>query len=531
MKRRTGFVFGLLIICFIVLITRVGTLSLNEQVLRVGQTQGNKRLTVSTARGTIYDRNGERLVNDQNVYKAALMPEQDLLSAIRAAISSEEYLQLLNKAKERLPLSVKLEKAVEDRDGLQVFRVPERNNSAVGIHLIGYLDGAGDGASGMEKAYESLLNKYTGELTMTFPVDGAGQWRSDEEMRVENTLSNSIGGVQLTLDKNLQLTVDEVANRMIEKGAVVVSNPNGEILAMSSRPTFDPQNIDEALLNEDGSLVNRALSGYDCGSVFKIVTAAAALEYGISENQGYLCEGKQQVGNTLFHCHNRQGHGLVGMNDAFAKSCNLYFIQLAQEVGGDRLLKMAEKLGLYDEIVLADGLVVPGAILPTSEELQTPATLANLSFGQGKLLVSPLHIARMTAIFTANGTLPRVRAVLGTVSVEGKLTLDEDREGETVLSATNTNKMKYMMEQVVEIGTGSAANSQYYTTAGKTGTAETGQLDENGVPITQSWFTGYFPADDPEYVVTVLVEDAGNSEFTAAQVFCEISNNLKRVGK
>ncbi len=494
----------------------------------MGQSQGAKTLTVSTVRGTIYDRNGKNLVNDDYGYVAALMPEHASLTAIKPAVSQDVYRQLLDKAKDRLPLSVKLNNAVTASDGVQVFRVPIRYQPNLCSHLIGYLDGSGKGVSGIEKAFESVLSNNTGKLTVTFPVNGAGDWLSEEQNAVKDTTAISRGGVMLTINKEIQQMVDTVADNTISKGAVVVLNSNGDILALTSRPDFDPENVEEALQSEDSPLINRTLSGYDCGSVFKIVTTAAALEYGISENQGYLCEGSLTVENTTFHCHNRQGHGLMNMEQAFAQSCNLYYIQLAYAVGGERLLQMAEILGLNDTVILAEGLVANPAVLPTAEALQTPAALANLSFGQGNLLVSPLHIARMTALFTANGTLPKIRAVMGTVSQDGTLTENEVGAGETVISAANTQKLCRMMEQVVLTGTGSAANPGYTTAAGKTGTAETGQLDENGVPITQSWFTGYFPADNPRYIVTVLVEDAGNSQYTAAEVFCEISNKLEQ---
>ena len=518
----------MIVVCLAFCLIRIGTLALDEQVLAVGQTQGSKSLTVVQVRGTIYDRNGEALVNDEYEYIATLMPEQSLLSTVKTAVTDEAYRLLLDKAKERMPLSVKLNKRIVQTEGLQVFRVPKRYNGTAG-HLIGHLDGNGNGVSGIEKAYESVLSQYSGELTVTYPVNGAGDRLDSEESYVKDTTANGKGGVMLTLEKKVQQTVGEAANAMINKGAVVVLNPKGEMLALSSCPAYDPDRVDASLEDEDGPLINRALSGYDCGSVFKIVTAAAALEYGISENQGYVCNGEMPVGNTLFHCHHRQGHGLVGMEEAFAKSCNLYFIQLAQTIGGDRLLEMAEKLGLGETIRLADGVTAASALLPTEEALQTPATLANLSFGQGELLVSPLHVARMTAVFTANGTLPSVCAVRGVVSEDGEVTDTEPGgEGETVLSAANTQVICRMLECVVESGTGSAAQPLYTTAAGKTGTAETGQLDENGVPVTQSWFTGYYPAEDPRYIITVLVEDAGNSEYTAAEVFCEISNKLEQ---
>lgn len=529
MKWRTGFIFGLLMVSFAAVLIRIGLLITDEQIQTVGSTQGARSVSASVVRGTIYDRNGEKLVNNEYRYVAVLMPEQRLLSAIRSALSTSEYQQLLDRAKERLPMSVFLEQSVAETDGLLCFHVPDRYSYSGCTHLIGYLDGSQQyGIYGIEGAFDSVLSECTGEITVTFPVNGAGDRIQQTDIKVTDTTDNSRGGVKLTIDKTVQQVVDEVCDTAINKGAVVVLDTSGEVLAMSSRPDFDPEAVEQVLEDVDSPLINRCLSKYDCGSVFKIITAAAALEHGVSEYQGYVCDGELAVDTTLFHCHNRQGHGLVSMEEAFAQSCNLYFIQLAQAIGGARILSMAEKMGLSEEIVLAEGLSAQPAILPSSEDLNSAAALANLSFGQGELLISPLHIARMTTVFTANGTLPQIRAVIGTVTPDGILSEVAVGAGETVLSAANTRILCRMLEQVVQSGTGSAAQPLYTTAAGKTGTAETGQLDENGVPVTQSWFTGYYPAENPRYVVTVLVEDAGNSNFTAAQVFCEISNKLEQ---
>ena len=163
-------------------------------------------------------------------------------------------------------------------------------------------------------------------------------------------------------------------------------------------------------------------------------------------------------------------------------------------------------------------------MLPTINKLAAPAALANFSFGQGELLASPLQVTRMTAAIANGGVLPYARVIKGYADEKGEILPIEGREGERVLSSETALTIQKMMKKVVTDGTGKQA-AALCTAAGKTGTAETGQTN-NGSPVVQSWFTGYFPAENPRYVMTVLAEDAQNTNGKAAPLFCEISNKL-----
>jgi len=529
MKRRAIIMLSLLFIVFFGLMIRISLLSVDNAVKTVGNGQGSKTIMVAEVRGTIYDRNRVPLVNGSNAYYATLLPEERLLQRVAAVTDTSEYERLREAIKDRTPLLARLNGPAAITDGLRVYMAPKRYDTrCIAPHLIGYLNGsATKGVSGIEKAYDAVLQKYSGRITATFPINGSGAYLAGDELRVENTVARSAGGVILTIDANIQEQVEAVASTMIDKGAVVVLDAaNGEVLALASFPSFHPDSLVENVERTDGALVNRAISLYDCGSVFKIVTALAALESGVSSEQSYDCAGAITVDSTTFHCHYRLGHQRLTMEEAFAQSCNTYFIQLAQQIGSDALLDMAKTLGLTDEIVLADSLMAPSAVLPSREDLSAAAALANLSFGQGELLVSPLHIARMTAAIAANGTLPLVSAVLGIVDEGGHWVSSVAGGEETVLSAPSVLALRRMMERVVSDGTGSLAQPDVGNAAGKTGTAETGQRN-NGDAVVHSWFTGYYPAEDPQYVITVLVEDVPSDGASAAQIFCEISNNLR----
>lgn len=528
MKRRAITMLSVLFIIFFGLVIRLTTIAVDDEVKTVGNNQGSRTITVAEVRGTIYDRNREPLVNATNTYYATLLPEERLLQRIEAVTDVDEYTRLREALKDNVPLLAHLNGPASIADGLRLYLAPQRYaKHSLAAHLIGYLNGAGTaGVSGIEKAYDSVLRQYAGSITATFPVNGNGSYLAGDDLQVKNTTDRCAGGVVLTIDREIQKEVESVTKGKIDKGAVVIMDPdNGEILSLVSYPDFHPASVAENMDQTDGSLLNRALSRYDCGSVFKIVTALAALESGVPVQQTYDCPGAITVDGHTFHCHRRLGHQILTMEEAFAQSCNVYFIQLAQQIGADALLDMAELLGLTEDVVLADSLTASAAVMPDRKDLSASAALANLSFGQGELLISPLHIARMTAAIASDGTLPVVSAVLGIINENGYWISGNDGGGETVISADSVTALRRMMELVVTDGTGKRAQPIQGYAAGKTGTAETGQISDDHA-VVHSWFTGYYPAEDPQYVVTVLVEDATADTKSAAELFCEIINNL-----
>lgn len=504
----------------------------SQTALLAGTGHGSRSITAATVRGTIYDRSMQPLVNQENIYKAALLPEYALLTSIRPYLDERNFHMAADSLQNRQPAIISLSEPLPIIQGITQFLAPLRYTShQPASHLIGYLDGSGlHGVTGIEKAYDDVLSSFSGKAEVSYAVSGTGEYLKGALPQISNSLHQCQGGIALTLDRNVQQIVEETTSGALNKGAVIVMDPTtGQILASASFPAFHPLNVADSLQQEDGALLNRTFGLYDCGSVFKIVTAAAALKSGISPQQEFVCNGGQTVGKTVFHCHNRKGHHSLNMYEAFSCSCNLYFIQLAQLVGADAILQMADFLGLTDEITLCSGIEAPSCVLPSTQELQTPAALANLSFGQGHLLLTPLHVARMTAIIANNGYLINPSLVMGTVNKDKQMKpLPQNlthREGERVISPDHVRILQDMMVKVVQEGTGKKAALKGISAAGKTGTAQTGQFNENQ-PVVHSWFTGYFPAEKPKYVITVLVEDAQDKEKNAPQIFCEISNKL-----
>ena len=193
------------------------------------------------------------------------------------------------------------------------------------------------------------------------------------------------------------------------------------------------------------------------------------------------------------------------------------------------MLDMMRRLGLEQSTTLTEGWDTPSAILPNEQDLSADAALANLSFGQGDLMLTPLQAALLAGVAASGGNLLSPEVVLGYVDVNKTFVEKERRGGETVISSRTVNLLRDMMKRVVTDGTGIRAQGNVVNAAGKTGTAETGQRNSAGYPVVQSWFTGYFPADNPRYVITVFAEDAQNTDADTAKAVCEISNNLYKL--
>lgn len=533
MRKKLWISFLLIAVIFAALIARLLYIVQNKPA-QVAATQNSWTVTVTNSRGTIYDKNFVPFVNENYVYSAALGPTESLLAHVYSATTRENFIKLRDQLANGTPGVVQLTKPIGPIDGLRLFRIPVRYGSRLlAPHIIGYLDNSGiNGISGIERDYNTLLTQYSGKATASFYVDGNGRYLAGIAPTHEDTTDLSVGGVVLTLDKNLQSLVENIGAEYLDKGAVVVLRPdNGEIAAMASFPSFQPDTIVQSIQADNGALLNRALSLYDCGSVFKMITSAAALENSISVNTTFECCGYLDVEGVRFHCNNRLGHGVLTMTEAFAKSCNLYYIQLAEQVGADALYSMATAFGLNDAINLTDSLIAPTALLPNYDTIaNSRSALANFSFGQGYLMASPLHVGKIAAIIANDGVASTIHLINGFVDENMNFSQAEEGRGEVrIISSHTARTLRDMMKEVVDSGTGQAALSASYTAAGKTGTAETGQII-NGNSVTQSWFVGYFPADDPQYVVCVLTEDVDNAKVNSTFLFRIIADAIYDAG-
>lgn len=527
MKKRALSILVVFAVLFSGLGIRLYFLTNGSGLSSAANQQSGYTVTVARSRGTIYDTNLKPLTNTGSEYRLSVAPSPEALAVLSRQFSEEEWTSINRRLSDGKPMALTMDKAPNTAEGITVFQVPVRYSGQLPApHLLGYMDGDGlHGQTGVEQIFDDVLNEYAGEASVTYTTDGSGAVLQGVAPQVENTLALSRGGVALTLDSMVQKIAQRAADRYLPQGVVVISDAaTGHILAMVSTPGFQPDTVADVLEDKRSPLLNRALCNYNCGSVFKIVSAAAALESGISPSTSFTCRGHIGVQGVTFHCHHQLGHGKLDMTGGFAQSCNPYFIELAQKMGGEQLYRMASTLGFDRAITLTKGLETARAILPGKDSL-LGASLANLSFGQGELLASPVHIAQLVGAVVNDGQILRPTILKGYVDETGKLTEEDPAPVQTAFSKETAQIIREMMIQTVQTGTGKAACPVTGGAGGKTGTAETGWKQE-AEEVVQSWFAGFYPAQNPKYTVVVLAEDAENTGGECAPAFKQICEQL-----
>jgi len=506
---------------------------ISGRLSEAAEKQSGSTITVGNVRGTIYDCNLVPLVNTASEYRIASVPSPEAISLLTKRVDSSVMEMLSDRIHEGRPIVATIPKITIPTEGMVLFNIPVRYTLPLPApHVMGYMDGDGiHGAVGAELIFDEILHNASGKAAVTYTVDAAGRAMQGMPYTVTNTLNDARAGVALTIDSDIQKIAETAAKEHIKKGAVIVMKPeSGHISAMVSLPDFQPNTIADNLNNPDSPLLNRALCNYNIGSVFKIVTAITALESGISTGTIDECTGSVSIGGITFHCHHRLGHGTLNMTEAFSVSCNPYFINLNQQTNISALYNQATLLGFDRPIYIADAWKTSRAVLPSETELLSPAAAANLSFGQGALMASPVHIAQLVAAVVNDGKVIRPTLLCGTVDSQSMLTGQPPAPAQTAFSPQTAAILRRMMVDVTENGTGKTARPISGGAGGKTGTAETGITIDNA-PVVQGWFAGFYPAENPEYVIVVLAENTDGDGGKAAPVFKEICRNLSLLTK
>lgn len=526
-KRKTYGIFFLLLLLLGGACVSLGRAATQEEYVAAAGNQGLYRLDVAQGRGTIYDRNLSPLVGGKTQYVAAVAPTIEAIGALETVTQGQYREQLALALENGKPFQVTLETPVED-PRVDVFQVPRRyEEEQLAPHIVGYLDSLGRGASGVELAMDDVLAQYGGEISVTYQVDAVGRAIAGMRRQVTNTLQDTEGGVALTLDSSIQQLVQEAA-QSLEKGAVVVTKvPTCEILALASVPDFSPLELEEATVGEDSPLINRGFSAYAPGSVWKLVTAAALLEEGMGELTT-TCTGTLSVEGLDFHCINSTAHGEVDLQRALEQSCNCYFIHAAQLLGGEKILSLAARLGFGEAQEFGRGLWTASGTLPTRATLSNARALANFSFGQGELTVTPLQLCAMMNTLVSGGTYTSPSLIAGLVD-EGKeqtpLTPSNQRK-EQVLSVETASTLGQILLSAAQVGTGRPGEPEGVSVGIKTGTAQTG-VQEGEEELLHFWYCGFVSgAGGPRYCITVLAESTPDDRGAAARVFRQVAAAL-----
>ena len=523
-------------------------------------------------RGIIYDRNGKVMVENIGSFSVLFSPTnltreetEETLKKL-GEILNFDYPSMLAKVGSsiRQPLNSIL--LAEDVPRSEVFCLAEEKVNLPGVnievqpkrhylhnnfasHLLGHLGeigpkelralyGAGYklgdiiGKSGVEKIYDNSIRGRSGGRQVEMDASG-------RQLRIiSSVLPKGGNSIILTIDERIQKLCEDSLNGKV--GAICAINPaNGEVLALVSKPDFDPNLFTERLtpartqelFTDPGfPMFNRSIqSQYAPGSLFKIITAIAGLEEGvITVDETLDCHGSLQIGNREFKCWKERGHDRLDIVQAIAQSCDVFFYQLGLRVGGDKLAKYARMLGLAKEI----GISLPSeakGLVPDSTwkkinfgEQWYPGDTANMSIGQGYLEVSPLQMASLISLVANGGAIYEPLIVKKIIDGQGNVikTFLPKVMLKPKISPETLSIVRRGLREAVLSGTSQVLKFKGLSVAGKTGTAQNPHGEDH------AWFICYAPEEAPIIALAVLVEHGGHGASAAAPLARQILNGI-----
>lgn len=372
------------------------------------------------------------------------------------------------------------------------------------------------GKTGIEAGY----NKYLQGEAVGYDFLGSIFKTIKETINKDEKKGNDI---YLTIDKDLQEKAYSALGN--SKGAIVALNPvTGEVLAMVSKPTFDPGKIDEKFndYNKDtlgAPFINRATKGvYPPGSTFKMITASSALENIKNINsKTYNCNGKLWIGNYLLPDFGGESHGNINLEQAFKVSCNYTFGSIGLELGYDALEKTAQEFMFNREIKSNDDidvLNIKAGTISTDKD-KSKALTAQDAIGQNLVTANPMTMALVASTIANKGVMMKPYIVKMIKDRYG-MKMEEKSPAilTTAISSEIADTIKNYMIEVVKSGTGTSAKIYGVTVAGKTGSAQYGDKNQ----YTHSWFTAFAPAENPKIAVAIIVENGGLGGQKAARI-------------
>lgn len=404
--------------------------------------------------------------------------------------------------------------ATTDEDGQRIYQSNILSRSSM-VHLLG--DDEGNIANGVDSFQANYLLGFETGLSERVTAFLNGETRKGDN-------------VTLTADSRLCTEIVNIFRNTSDLkgkcGAVVVMNyQTGEVLALVSLPVYDPQNITEQVkTSTQHPFWNRALqSTMPPGSTFKIITAAAMLEnMADAQSHVFTCTGATQVMDHVVHDYNMGQHGEVSLARAFRVSCNNAFAQAALLMGDAALRRTAENFGFNDNFLFRD-LVVENSVYPTKD--RNSVEIAWSGAGQSKVAATPMHMCMVAAAVANGGVMMEPRLISRVESPGGKVRLRYSQKAyRTVCTPEVADILDGFMKDVVKSGTGTRAQTEGLTIAGKTGSAEG---SDNGRDVTHAWFVGYIDSDRYPYAVSVMVEDGGSGGSVAAPVARQVFEYLR----
>lgn len=526
-ERLKIFVIGVFVV-FIIVILKVFYIQVfqYDKLNDLASDLWSRNLPIEADRGKIYDRNGIVLADNVTTTSLVLIPNQiknkeevteKLASILNVSYDTMKEHVYKNTSIERVhPFGRRLDYSVAEQieelnfEGVYLVRESKRSYpyGSMLSHTLGFVGIDNQGLSGIELEYDDYL---TGEY-------GAIKYFSDakgnklELSQVYEAPSNGVN-VTLTIDQKIQASVERELDNVVTKynpetALAIAMDPNtGEILAISSRPNFDAVNYQ----NYTQEVLNRNLpiwATYEPGSTFKIITLSAALNEGLVDldKDTFYDSGSVQVANAKIKCWKAGGHGSQTFLQVVENSCNPGFVELGNRLGKETLFDYIDKFGFGEKTEIDLNGEAEGIIFDLDKV--GPVELATTAFGQG---VSVTPIQQITAVSAAinGGTLYKPYIVKSLNDPETNSVIKENTPTKvrTVISEETSKEVRRALESVVTNGSGRSAYIEGYRVGGKTGTA---QKVENGQYLVGNYilsFIGFLPADDPQIVVYVAINN------------------------
>ncbi len=548
-KRKMRNALFVVLIIFVLLIVRIWYIQFVQGAFLQEKAADQQSLSrsISAKRGTIYDSSQKYILAvSASVESITVNPTQiskqdkEKVATALSNIFELDYEKTLKKVKKNSSIETIIKKVEKEKtDELRIWM--KENNIQTGINIdedtkryypygdlasqvIGFCGSDNQGLDGVEAKYNTVLKGTNGSIEKLTDARG-GQIGTEGE-----DYNSAIDGdsIVLSIDMTIQSIVEKyleeacIDNKCTDGGSIIVMNPKtGDILAMATYPGYDLntpytinteelKNVWDTLNQEDKSKNlqamwrNKAISDtYEPGSVFKVVTASAALQEGIADSDTsgqFNCSGSIQIAGARIKCWRYyRPHGSQSLRDGLMNSCNPVFIGLGQKIGVEKYYDYLEKFGFFRKT----GINLPGEAkgIFIKEEKCGPVELATISFGQ-RFEITPLQMITALSTISNGGTYVVPRIVKATINSQtGEQTEVEPQYGEQVISKENAEKVLSMMESVVSEGTGKNAKVAGYKIGGKTGTSEDGV--NTGKYVTS--FAAVSPTDDPEIVMLITL--------------------------
>ncbi|QCR31707.1 stage V sporulation protein D [Lysinibacillus sp. SGAir0095] len=515
----------------------------HDKLTELAKENWDREIPFASERGEIVDRNGEVIVTNKLAPTLYFMPAQnDNIEEAANQIASVLDLdakKLFEKMNTREYL-VKLEKNItyEQAVKIQGLKIGGLYSGADYVRhypygdllsrFIGFTGYDTQGLAGMEYQYNKVLTSKKAAIRLFTDAQGNSLPHVDDEWREGDAGAT----VELTIDLDVQKVVERELSQAMEKYdadqalAMAMNVNTGEILALSSYPTYDPANYSEV----DQSIYNRNLPvwmTYEPGSTFKIITLSAALEEGVVdlEKDTFYDKGYVMVEDSRLRCWKREGHGSETFLEVVENSCNPGFIEMGQRVGSEKLLQYIKDFGFGE----TTGSNIPGEAsgILFSKEAFGPVEHATTSFGQG-IAVTPIQQIQAVAASVNGGKLFTPYVVSKVVDSESGKTIIENKPElkRTVISEETSAQVRNALESVVANGSGRAAFRDGLRIGGKTGTAQKvvdGRYKDGEYIVS---FIGFAPADNPEVVVYVAIDNPKSSTVFGSTIAAPIVGQI-----